>query len=241
LDQAAEQARASLEEAIATGYELLVCQALRIAVCPVALITGDLAAAERDIARLADIAHRFNTSLYKSVARCFEGRLLIERGALEAGLALLRSELDAYERTGWTSWYPEFLSVFAEGLAGLGRITEAIAAVNKALDTADGGERYYVAELLRIKGECQLDEAGDPSNAAAEDCFQGALEVARQQGALFWELRTAVSLARLKVRQNQPNDARRILAPVYDRFTEGFETVDLRFAREILKALPASG
>ena len=71
----------------------------------------------------------------------------------------------------------------------------------------------------------------------AEDCFFGALEVARQQGALFWELRAALSLAHLRIRQDRRDDARRLLAPVYDRFTEGFEAADLRCARALLETL----
>jgi predicted ATPase len=102
-----------------------------------------------------------------------------------------------------------------------------------------GGERWSVAELLRIKGECLLEEGDDRSVATAEACFGEALGVARQQGALFWELRAAMGLAHLRVKQGRPDDARRTLAPVYDRFTEGFETSDLRAAREILRALPA--
>ena len=83
-----------------------------------------------------------------------------------------------------------------------------------------------------------LRGAGDEPLSAAEDCFHDALAAAREQGALFWELRSAMSLARLRVKQDRPNDARQILAPVYDRFTEGFETADLRSARSILDSLP---
>jgi predicted ATPase len=101
-----------------------------------------------------------------------------------------------------------------------------------------GGERWYVAELLRIKGELLLQEAADQSISAAEYCFHGALEVARQQGALSWELRAALSLARLRVRQERQHDVREILAPVYGPFAEGFETADLRSAKLMLESLP---
>ena len=101
-----------------------------------------------------------------------------------------------------------------------------------------GGELWNLAELLRLKGEFLLQEAGDQSISAAEKCFVRALDVARQQGALFWELRSALSLARLRVRQGRPDDARPILAPVYDRFTEGFETADMRAARAMLESAP---
>lgn len=80
--------------------------------------------------------------------------------------------------------------------------------------------------------------AGEQSITMAEHCFQEALKTARQQSALFWELRCAMSLAQLRIRQDRPHDARHILAPVHDRFTEGFDTTDLRRAKAMLDALP---
>ncbi|WP_375786995.1 winged helix-turn-helix domain-containing protein [Bradyrhizobium sp. Pha-3] len=238
LDQAAKQAQKSLEEAIATEYELAICQAFRIAVCPVALMTGDLAAAEQSLVRLVNIANNFNAPFWNSAARCLEGKLLIARGDFAAGSAILRSELDACEKSGWTNWYPEFLGVLAEGLAGLRQFPEAIATIDRALDKADrGGERYYLAELLRLKGEFLLAESDGNRGSAIDDCFHAAMDAARQQGALLLELRAALSLARLRVRQHRPEDARQILAPVYGRFVEGFAATDLRAARELLRAL----
>jgi predicted ATPase len=81
-----------------------------------------------------------------------------------------------------------------------------------------------------------IQEATAQSVSAGEDCLKKALDVAQEQGALFWELRAAISLARLRVRQDRHDDARQALAPVYDRFTEGFETADLRSARAILES-----
>jgi hypothetical protein len=75
LDQAAEHARTSLEEAMATGYELAICHVLRLAACPVALLIGDLAAAEKAITQLVDVATRFNAPFFKSAGRCLEGKL----------------------------------------------------------------------------------------------------------------------------------------------------------------------
>jgi predicted ATPase len=238
-DQATEQARSSLEEAIATGYEPLICQALRLAICPVALMTGDLTAAERDIARLADIADAFSAPFWKTAARSFEGKLAIMRGKFERGTTLVRAELDASERTGWTNWYPEFLGVYAEGLSGLGRFSEAVAAIDQALVRADqGGERYHLAELLRLKGEFLLARSGGAQTTAIDDCFHAALTIARQQGALFFELRAALSVARWRLRQERHAEAKHNLPAVYDRFTEGFGTADLRAAKALLDDLP---
>ena len=239
LDRAAEQAQKSLQEAIATEYELAICQAPRIAVCPVALMTGDLAAAEQGLIKLVGLANSFNAPFWDSVARCLKGKLLIQRGEFAGGSALLRSELDACERTGWTHWYPEFLGVLAEGLAGLQQFPEALATVEQAIEKAErGGERYYFAELLRVKGEI-LSAQSNGEQAAAIDVFGAALEVARQQGALLLELRAALSRARHRKRRHRPEDAKQILAPVYSRFVEGFQAADLRAARTLLESLDA--
>jgi predicted ATPase len=238
LDQAIGQAQTSLEEALATDHTPSICEALRTAVCPVALMTGDLVAAERAIAMLIDRSTILDAPYWKVMGRFLQGTLLIKRGEFAAGLLLLRVTLDTCERTGWRMHYLEILGALAEGLAGLGRLADARAAVDRALERADrGGERWYVAELLRIKGELFLQEAVDRS-ADAERCFCEALDVARQQTALFWELRGALSLAGLRVRQDRQDDAWQVLAPVYDQFTEGFESVDLRTARALLEALP---
>jgi predicted ATPase len=237
-DQAIIQAHTSLEEAGTKDHKHTVCEALRVARCPVAFMIGDLVAAERATVTLIELATNLNTPFWQIGGRCLEGKLLIQRGDFATGSALLRTTLDRWETAGWAIWLPEFLGALAEGLAGLGQLTEALATIDKALVCADrGGEFWYGAELLRIKGELLLRGAKDRSVAAAEDCFHRALEVARQHGALLWELRTALSLARLRLRQDRPDDARRILAPVYDRFTEGFATADLRAARSILRSL----
>jgi predicted ATPase len=92
--------------------------------------------------------------------------------------------------------------------------------------------------LLRIKGEVLLQQAADQSTLAAEDCFDQAAQMAREQGALFWELRIALSVARLRVSQGRHYESRALLASVYDRFTEGFATADMRAARTMLEGLP---
>jgi predicted ATPase/DNA-binding winged helix-turn-helix (wHTH) protein len=237
--QATNQARMSVDTGQAGDNKFALCWALCLAVCPISLMTGDLVAAERAAAMLSDLAARHNWTLWKIVGRCLEGWLLVTRGDCATGSALLRTELETCERTGWTMCYPEFLGALAEGLAGVGQITEAISTVDRALARVERpGELWYLAELLRLKGELLLQQAADQSISAAENCFVRALDVARQQGALFWELRSALGLARLRVRQGRRDDVRPILAPVYHKFTEGFETADMRAARAMLESAP---
>ena len=238
LDQAAQQACATLEEAQATDYNLSICEALRLAVCPLALMAGDLARGEQAVALLSDIANRSNAAFWKILARCLRGRLLVMRGEFAPGVALLGAEIEASTATGWAISHPEFLGALAEGLTGLGRLTEALASVDQALVKADcGGDRYYVPELLRIRGELLLRQEVDPPIATAESCFEHAIEMARGQNALFWELRGALSLTRLRLGQSRQDEARQILASVYDRFTEGFDTAVLKTAKALLDTL----
>src|SRR5262249_5288161 len=98
------------------------------------------------------------------------------------------------------------------------------------------GDRWYEAELHRLKGELLLQQSSD-NQAEAEACFQHAIRIAQSQQAKSWELRTATSLARLWQQQGKRAEARELLAPIYGWFTEGFDTADLREARALLGAL----
>ena len=127
-------------------------------------------------------------------------------------------------------------------LVGMGQLNEAHDAVSRAIAAAGGreeGQVWYVPELSRIRAEILLRVAPDQMNLA-EGCLEGAAAMAREQGALTWELRVALSLARLRVTQGRERQARDVLSPIYDRFTEGFATTDMRAARAMLDALPGA-
>jgi hypothetical protein len=97
------------------------------------------------------------------------------------------------------------------------------------------GERFFQAEILRVRGEVLLAGDGDAAGAAA--CFERGLAIAREQQARAWELRLAQSWGRLLARSSRPSEARALLAPIVDWFREGLETADLRDARALLAAL----
>jgi predicted ATPase len=153
---------------------------------------------------------------------------------------VLRDAFEFSRRIGWHVSQPEFKAALAEALAGLGTLDEALETVDEALGGV--GERknspwWCVPELLRIRGEILRQQGSERSLSVAEDCFIEAGAISREQDALFWELRAALSLARLRVQQSRPREARQILAPVYERFTEDPDTADLRVARSMLEAL----
>jgi predicted ATPase len=235
VDQARDCAQASLDGARAADHKLMLCHALADAVCPITLMTGDLIGAERAVAMLIDVATNHSAALWKIWGRCLEGKLLIKRGEFAAGSVALRTALGTSDKTGWTRCYPEFLGALAEGLAGLGQLTEAFATIDEAIARSERDEeRWYVAELLRIKGEFILRSGAPQAATAAEEHFVRSLDWARRQGALSWELRTSTSLARSQYDQGRIAEARNLLQSVYVRFSEGFETADLKAAKAYL-------
>jgi predicted ATPase len=185
---------------------------------------------------LLDCTAKYALNTWNAVARCLQGRLLLAQGNF-TGLAVLRTALDWIREARFGVHYTISLATLAEGLAAAGQFVEAQRAIDEALErTKHNEELWCMAELLRIKGEVlRLDE---PVNGiqTAEDHFLQALDWARRQGALSWELRAAMSLAKLWHQDGRTAEASNLLTAVYDRFTEGFETSDLKCARALIDA-----
>ncbi len=239
LDKAAEGACVSFTAAQAGDAGFTLCWVLHDGQCPIALETGDLAAAETAITAMSDRATRTSSALWETFASAWRGKLLIEQGVFAEGVALVRHALDVRERTGWRLCHAQFLGYLAKGLAGLGRFDEACDTIKRAIARAEqSGEGLYHAELIRLEGELLLRRSAEAHAPEGEDCFRRANELAREQGALLWELRIALSFARLRAAQERHAEARQILTPVYARFTEGFGTTDLRAAKAFLDVLP---
>jgi len=136
---------------------------------------------------------------------------------------------------------PTFLGVLAEGLAAMGRLEEASSRIDEAIARIENnGQLVFLPEFLRIKGTI-LAAGPQPDLHQAEDLFLRAIGIANRQFALAWELRAAIHVARLRIDQDRPGEARDILAPIYDRFTEGFDTADLKEGRALLDRLRPSG
>src|SRR5262249_10727955 len=158
-------------------------------------------------------------------------------GQHEAGIAQMHQGLAARLATGSGATQSGRRGLLAEAYGGIGQAEAGLHLLAEALAWVDTtGERYREAEVYRVKGEVLLQHAG-PDAPQAEACFQQALAVARRQQAKSWELRAAMSLARLWQRQGKCTEARELLAPVYGWFTEGFDTADLQDARALLEEL----
>jgi len=237
-EQALRVVDRNIEEGNAVGQALSFCSVLGQGACPIAFWAGDLDAAERYGAMLLDHTERQPIRLWHTWARCFIGLVIAKRDDLGAGLRALRGGL---EQAGDARFLPRFLLLLGELAACLGQAGEAasgLAIVKDTLARCEArDEGWYIAELLRIRGELILLEGAADSAAVAEQYFRRALDLARRQDALFWELRTAASLARLWLDRHRAAEARALLGPVYSRLTEGFGTADLRAAKGLLQQL----
>jgi predicted ATPase len=172
-------------------------------------------------------------------ATSIRGRAITEQGRHEQGIVLTQEGLAASRATGAGLLRPYFLCLLAEAWMERGRFDEGLSALTEGLADADEHEnRIYVTEKYRLKGNLFLKH-GDSHALEAQNCFGRAIEIAREQHAKSWELRATMSLARLLDRQGKRAEARAILADIYNWFTEGFDTSDLKDAGKLLDELGA--
>ena len=173
--------------------------------------------------------------LFTSVSMLYRGWPLTLRGRVAEAVETVRRSILLFRATGALLNVHYFLSHLAEACLAAGQIDEGLAALDEADSLAQHNlDRYYEGELLRLRGALTL---GGGNESAAETCFRQAMEIAAKQGARALELRAATSLARLLSQRDQREQARQVLAPVYDWFTEGHETGDIVDAREVLDEL----
>jgi class 3 adenylate cyclase/predicted ATPase len=159
------------------------------------------------------------------------------RGDVRAGIADIRESMDRRRSIGMGAVWPWFFALLAEAYAALGQVDDGLSSLEEALGWVErNDERLYEAEVHRLKGELLLTR-GPLDAPQAEACFQQALTVSRKQHARSWELRAAMSMARLWRGQGRLAEARDLLAPVYSCFTEGFDTADLQEAKALLAEL----
>jgi predicted ATPase len=237
-DRALRVIEDNIAEATALNHTLSICNALAQSACPVALLAGDFERADRYLRLLIDLTASEGLVIWRTYSACFSGELLWRRGEQEDGLRLLRAGVDELRAAKFVQYHTAFLGALAEGLAAAGHVAEALAAIDEALSRADqNSERWCLAELLRIKGDILLRAEPAGVATATNELYDLALDLARGQGALSWELRAAMGVARLRYTEGRPAEGRQALESVHARFSEGFGTADLIAARTLLDAL----
>jgi DNA-binding response OmpR family regulator/class 3 adenylate cyclase/tetratricopeptide (TPR) repeat protein len=172
-----------------------------------------------------------------ATSRCALGWLQAREGRVQEGLDMLCSGLAGLRDSGTLLCLPFYRGLEADALACGGRRSEALRALEDALEVSRcTGESWFDSELHRWRGELLLSGAA-PQRCAAERELQQAVEIARDQSAKLFELRAATRLARVWAAQGNSAEARDLLASIYGWFTEGFDTLDMKQARSLLKEL----
>jgi predicted ATPase len=237
-DQALHLAEANVDDAISINHSVSLCNALAGAACPVAMLAGDLAAADRYTKILAERTSRDALGIWHTHAECFEGELLVRRGDPMDGIARLRAGVTRLLEFGFGQYLVAALCALAVALMKVGDFAQGLAVIDDAVGLSErGGGHWCTPELLRVRGMIVLRRGEGDAARAAEAHFLEAIDLARRQQALAWELRAATNLAGLKYDQGLIGEASETLRPVYERFSEGYRTDDLITAKRLLDSL----
>jgi predicted ATPase len=194
-------------------------------------VTQECAAATITLATEQGFPH------WRTLGAMLYGWALAHQGQGKEGIAQISQGLSAFRATGAEISRPYFLALFAEAHSVIGQPEAGLTVLTEALALVDTtGERWYESEIYRLKGALLLQQNSDNATEV-EACFHHALDIARSQQAKSFELRTAMSLSRLYQQQGKRQEAHDLLAPVYNWFTEGFDTADLKDAKALLDEL----
>ena len=195
----------------------------------------DIAEAQAD--ELVALADEKGALFWKASGGLVKSWVFVLTGRASDAVASLGPTIAMFRSTGATIFIPLFLSMLGCAFAELRQFDQARRSIDEAIALAESsGERWFDAEIYRIAGEIELGSS-ERDGANAQRYFEQALGVARAQQARSWELRAATSLARLWRGQGRRTEARDLLASVYDGFTEGFDTLDLKEAKTLLEEL----
>jgi predicted ATPase len=228
-DQALSEAR-EIGQAATMMYALTHASLIHI-------FRGNYTTAQANADELLALANDKNTAFWKSQAVSLCGQISGLTGKPEIAIEMTSAGVAAYRLTGSTVWVSLCLTSLARAYADLGRLDDAWRSIGESISAIKGSmERWWEAEAHRVAGEIALRSA-EPDAARAQTYFESALETARTQQAKSWELRAAMSMARLWRDQGKVQQARELLAPVYGWFTEGFDTRDLKEAKALLEEL----
>jgi predicted ATPase len=237
-----DQALKKGQKAVALGKDVSHPFSLGFSLCYVA-VAHQLCQEEQRVEELVEAAITLSTEqgfvLWLAIATVLRGWVLAKRGQAEEGIAQMRQGLADYKATSANLSRPYLLALLAETYGEVGQPEEGLAILAEAQAVVDKGElRHYEAELYRLKGELLL--MLEESEAGVETYFRRAIDVSRRQSAKSLELRAVMSLCRLwhsRQPQGKKDEARQMLGEIYNWFTEGFDTGDLKEARALLEEL----
>jgi predicted ATPase/class 3 adenylate cyclase len=203
------------------------------------ILCGNYATATAYAQEVGTLAEEKGALMWKAANMINQGGVCALSGKASKAIRIITSGIAAYQSTGATIHLPWYLSYLATAYVELGLLDDARRCFGEAMTAAEATkEKWCDAEVNRIAGEIAL-KSPERDLANAQTYFERALAVARQQQAKSWELRAAMSMARLWRDQGKPRQARDLLAPVYGWFTEGFDTLDLKEAKALLEELAA--
>jgi predicted ATPase/DNA-binding winged helix-turn-helix (wHTH) protein len=240
LDDALRTARAALDAAVASGAGISVCVATFIAMAPISLSAGDVAAAEAALTLAREIAEARRMAFACTIIDCFRGAAKAAAGAPESGAALLETTLQTLRQLRRTTYFGYFLAQQATALLACGDYAEAEELLAEAIQHANtSGEAWIMPELMRLQGECLLASARPDLVAIAKMHLLAALDLAHRHGAAFWALRAARSLVKLP--GHEAHTAMALLAAACDGIHGGSGWPDLESARALLGEKGATG
>jgi adenylate cyclase len=231
--RSAQEGQASAEQ-LAHAYSLAFAA---FVVSAIHSMRGEVEAARTHAEVCMTMSDEHQITQYATLSRVLRGWSLVHLGQRDAGLAEIKANITHSRRTGVAFMRSWMLAAFAESYLEAGDAARSEEIIDEALKHVEmTGERLWEADLYRLRGEVVILSSPEDGDRAEASLLHG-LEVARKQGAKSLELRAASSVAVLWRKHGRAADARALLAPVYDWFTEGFETADLRKARAVLDSL----
>jgi predicted ATPase len=235
-----EAALADAENAFKDGREIGHAATLMHALAYSSFIQiqcGNYPRANSLVDELVTLADEKGALLWKAIGMTHQGWLFARTGKASDAVHMITSGINAWRSTRATVWVPLYLSYLARAYADIGNLEDAWRCLSEAITAVETTkEKLWEAEIHRTAGEIAL-LSPEPDGAKAQAHLERSLAVARAQQAKSWELRAAMSVARLWANQSKRDEARGVLAPVYGWFTEGFDTHDLKAAKVLLEAL----
>jgi predicted ATPase len=233
-DQAFARSNAAIAEARRQAHPPTLAMSLAFA-ARLHSLGGDNAALGERVGQLIAVVTEQSFPFWRALGTIHHGWLKVRNGDVAEGMSLLRDGSAAHRATGAAILTPYHVALLAEACEVAGQIEDASVLLDDALQIIEQtGERWFAAELNRHKGQLLLRQGHSKD---AEESYRKALSIAREQEAKLWELRAAVSLARLRRDQGRRAEARDLLAPIYGWFAEGFNTADLKDAKAVLDEL----